>query len=243
MKLHMINTNNTGGIPVRSDIPTETFVTPKAFVFFGSAIAAVICLFMNWLPLDLNLGYLELEDVLGTINVFTLFGAVSNLKEVLGMFGVLLPDGVTLGFVIIRISGLLLSACGIAVIVLYSYAAFHRLKGDDKCVRAGKLAALITCMTVFLFVLLVLICFMAMDIMEAFGQVVGKVLTGPCMFTLIAAIISGYCAVRDSRFKENVVIYHNGEIKIDDGPMWKCASCRRKNLSLLQKCYYCGKEK
>ena len=106
MNQHTENTSNMGCIPVHSDIPTETFATPKAFVFFGSAIAAVICLFMNWLPLDLNLGYFELEDVLGTINVFTLFGAVSDLNEALGMLGSFLPNGVTSGFVIIRISGL-----------------------------------------------------------------------------------------------------------------------------------------
>lgn len=226
-----------------SDTPTETFVTTRAIVFYISSILAILCMFLNWLPLDIELGYAQFSDVLGTINAFTLIGAMSDLKEAVGMLSYLFPNELTFGFFLASVMGVILFIAAVATIILYAYAILLRLKGDDRCVRIGKLAALVAVAMSIGFILLVMICVLATDLSDVLGQVMGTVLMGPCVLTLICALASGYCAARDVRYKEDVVIYHNGIIKIDNGPKWKCNSCHRANLSRLEKCYYCGEKK
>lgn len=226
-----------------SDTPTETFVTTRAIIFYISSILAIVCMFLNWLPLDIELGLARFSDVLGTINAFTLIGAMSDLKESVGILSYWLPDELTSGFSLVSVVGGILFIAGIAAIVLYAYSMLLRLKEDDRCVRIGKLAALVAVGISVGFMLLVMSCVLAMDMSDALGQVMGDVLTGPCMLTLICALVSGYCAVRDMQYKEDVVIYYNGLLKIDNGPKWRCDSCHRSNLSRLEKCYYCGIKK
>ena len=54
----------------KSDIPTITYITPKAIIFYIAAILAILGMFGNWFALDLNLGYFQLDDILGTVNPF-----------------------------------------------------------------------------------------------------------------------------------------------------------------------------
>lgn len=223
-----------------SDRPTVTYITPKAICFYASAVIAVVCMFMNWLSLDLDLGYLQLHDILGTLNVFTLPGGIGEIKDALAGFSMFLPDGVMQGISAARFAGVVLMAVSIASIACYTYAAFLRIKEDDNCAKFGKLAALLAVLTVVGFVALIVVILNAIDASAAVGEILGKILTGPCVITLVAALVSAYCAVMDMAFKENVVIYHDGRLKIDNGPEWKCEKCGKKNLSLLERCYNCG---
>lgn len=227
----------------KSDIPTITYITPKAIIFFISAAVTIFSLFGNWFDLDLDLGYLRLDDILGTVNPFSMAGALAEVEDSLGLFGAFMPGKVMDGLAMLKFISIALMVLAIGAIVLYVYAAFLRLKENDQTVRFGRLGALCALLTVVGFAGMIIGLLSALDASSVIGSALGKILTGPCMVTLIGAVVSGYCAVMDMGFKEDVVIYHNGVIKIDRGEKWKCTCCRRKNLSLLENCYYCGTKK
>lgn len=230
-------------VPEHSDMPTVTFITPKAVTFYISSVVTTICMFLNWFSLDLDLGFMRFSDVFGTVNIFTLASTAMKVKDVGGILGAYLPRSVTVGFAFVLLISVALMLAGVTAIALYVYAIILRIQGNDRTVRVGKMAALLTVGTALGFILLITCCVVAMEITEALGQVMGILLSGPCMFSLIGGVVSGYCAVRDMGFKEDVVIYHNGVIKIDNGPKWKCNCCYRNNLSRLERCYYCGAER
>lgn len=227
----------------KSDIPTITYVTPKAIIFVVSAIVTIISMFGNWFSLDLDLGYLQLDDILGTVNVFRMPAALGEIEESIGIFSAFLPSSVTDGFALLKFVSFVLMALGIAAIALYACAAFLRLQTNDKTALFGRIAALCAALTGIGFIAMVAGLLNALDASSIIGNALGKILTGPCLITLIGAGVSAFCAVLDTGFKEDVVIYHTGIIKIDQGPKWKCSSCNRKNLSRLDKCYYCGAKK
>lgn len=227
----------------KSDIPTITYVTPRAIIFYIAAIAAIVAMFGNWFALDLDLGYVQLNEVLGTVNPFTMVGALGDVEESLGVFSMLLPSDVLDGLAMLKFVSCVLMVLAIASIVLYAYAAFLRIKENDKTARFGKLASLCALLTVVGFAGMVISLLSALDASSYIGSALGKILTGPCAVTLLCAVVTASCAAMDMGFKEDVVIYYDGTLKIDRGPKWRCSSCRRNNLSLLEKCYYCGKEK
>ncbi|MBQ8835144.1 MAG: hypothetical protein IJ001_09530 [Oscillospiraceae bacterium] len=227
----------------KSDIPTITYVTPKAIIFFVAVIATIVSMFSNWFAMDLDLGYFQLNDVLGTVNVFRMPVTLGEIEESIGMFSAFLPGEVKTGFAIIKLVSIVLMLVGAVAIVSYAYAAFLRLQKNDKTAKFGRLGALCAVLTVVGFISMVIGLLFALDASSAIGNALSKILSGPCTVTLLGALASGYCAVMDVGFKEDVVIYHNGILKIDKGPKWRCRCCHKKNLSRLEKCYYCGTEK
>lgn len=227
----------------KSDIPTITYVTTRAIIFYVCAVAVVIGMFGNWFALNLNLGYLQLNEVLGTVNPFTMVGALGEVKESLGMFGMFLPADVMNGLGALQFVSYVLMILAIGAVVLYAYAAFLRIKENDQTARFGKIGAVCAIATVVVFIGMVVGLLVALDASSYIGGAIGKIMTGPCMITLICAAVSAWAAVMDMGFKEDVIIYHDGTLKIDRGTKWKCSCCHRKNLSMLEKCYYCGKEK
>lgn len=227
----------------KSDIPTITYITPKAIIFFISAAATILSMFGNWFAIDLDLGYLRLDDILGTVNPFTISGAMGEIEESLGVLGAFMPSDVMDGLAMLKFVSIVLLILAIGAIVLYVYAAFLRLKENHQTMRFGRLGALCALLTVVGFTAMVMGLLFALEASSVIGSALGKILSGPCLITLIGAFVSSYCAVMDMGFKENVIIYHGGIIKIDRGPKWKCSCCRRNNLSRLEHCYYCGTEK
>ena len=227
----------------KSDTPTITYVTTKAILFFISAVATIASLFGNWFALDIDLGYFSLDDVLGTVNVFRMPAAINEIEESFGMFGVFLPEDIKSGLAMVKFACYALMILAIAAIALYVYAAILRIKRDDNTAKFGRIAAGCAVLTVVGFVLMVGVLLNSLEAMNLFGSAIGKILSGPCLVTLVGAIVSAICAVMDIGFKEDVVIYHNGVLKIDRGPKWRCSCCHRRNLSLLEKCFYCGTNK
>lgn len=227
----------------KSDIPTITYVTPKAIIFYTAAILAILGMFGNWFAIDLDLGYLQLNDVLGTVNPFTMGGALSELEDSLGMLSLFMPSDFMDGLGMLRFFSYVLMILAIVSIALYVYAALLRLKENDRCARIGKLAAGCALLTVVGFVGMAVVLLSAMEVSSVLGSALGIILISPCAITLASACITIYCAPMDMGFKEDVVIYYDGTIKIDKGPKWTCNACHRRNLSRLEKCYYCGMEK
>ena len=229
-----------------SDMPTVTYVTTKAIIFYISAGVTIVCMFLNWFALDIDIPYLNLnaKEVLGTVNVFTLPGALSEIMD--SPWLSMLPE-IKDGLSGAHFISIVLMLAAVASIGCLGFSVYFRLRENDKCVLIGRLGAIFAAAASIGFIVLVnssIGSFLrAIDATEAAESVMQIVLTGPCAFTLIAAVVVAICAVRDMGFKENVVIYHNGIMKIDNGPLWRCSCCHRRNLSLLKKCYYCGNEK
>ena len=227
----------------KSDIPTITCITPKAIIFYIAAILAILGMFGNWFALDLNLGYFQLDDILGTVNPFTMGGSLGELEDSLGMLAAFMPGEFMDGLGMLRFFSYVLMVLAVVSIALYAYAAFLRLKENDQCARFGKLAALCVILTVVGFIGMVLVLLSAMEITSVLGSALSTILISPCAITLACAVVTFFCAPMDMGFKEDVVIYYDGTIKIDNGPKWTCGTCHRKNLSRLDKCYYCGTKK
>lgn len=229
-----------------SDMPTVTYVTTKAIAFYISAAVAIVCMFLNWFALDVDLVYLNLKDILGTVNVFTLPGALAEIKDGIGVLGALLPAEITDSLSGAHFVSVALMVAAIASIGCFGISVFFRLKEDDKCVNIGRLGALLAAVTAIGFIVLISTSLggmlKAIGAAEAAENIMGIVLAGPCAFTLIGAEIAAFCAVMDMGFKEDVIIYYDGKMKIAKGPKWKCR-CGRMNLSPLDRCYYCGKDR
>lgn len=222
-----------------SDEVEYTFVTKKAIVFYISSVLAIVTMFMNWLPLDIDLKYLKLRNVIGTMNAFTLPFALGDLKKGLGVFGSMLPEGYDIAQFF---SVILILICGVAI-VCYIIAIIFRAMGRDESVRIGKLGAVATTMGAVGFLVMACVAFSAVLGEGTIFKVVGIVLKSPWTITFVCSFISHYCAIRNMEPKEDIVTYHDGKVKISRGPKWNCRCCRRKNLDLLEKCYYCGHEK
>ncbi len=222
-----------------SDEVEYTFLTKKAMGFYISSLLAVVCMFMNWLPIDLDFEFIELHNVFGTMNIFTLSGALGELKEGLGIFGSLLPEG----YGITQFFGVVLMLIGVISIGCYAAAIVLRLMGKDEFVRLGKLGALTACVGSVGFLILACVCFRKVLGVGTLPEVAGTILKSPWSITLVCALVSAYCAVRNMEPKEDIVIYHNGKVRISRGPKWNCRCCGRRNLDLLEKCYYCGRDK
>lgn len=229
-----------------SDMPTVTYVTVKAIVFYISAAVTIVCMFLNWFPLDVDLAYLNLKDILGTVNVFTLPGALAEIKDGLNILGALLPNEVMDGISGAHFVSIALMIVAIASIGCFGVSVFFRLKANDRCVNVGRLGALLAAAVAIGFIALISTSLGSMlnaiRADDVAGNVMGIILSGPCSFTLIGSVIAAICAVMDMSFEEDVIIYHDGRMKIAKGPKWKCR-CGRMNLSPLDRCYYCGKDR
>lgn len=227
----------------KSDIPTITYMTPRAIIFYTAAVAAIVGMFGNWFALDLDLGYFQLNEILGKINPFTMVKGVGEVINSLGVLSAFLPEEVMSALRLLSVVSWMLMILAIGAIVLYAYAAYLRISENDMTAKYGRIASICAAITSCGFAAVVVCLLAALDANDYIGSALGMIASGPCMVTLVAAVAAGCCAVLDMGFKEDVVIYHNGVLKIDRGPKWKCACCGRKNLSLLEKCYYCGKDK
>lgn len=61
-------------------------------VFVVATLTAIICMFLNWLPVELNLGTIQLSDVFGNINALNFRIRLGELEESIGRWGSLLPE-------------------------------------------------------------------------------------------------------------------------------------------------------
>lgn len=64
----------------------------RDYLFMAAAVVIVVCMFLNWFPIELNLGVIQIDDALGNVNGFTFAGALKDLEEDLGVFASVLPE-------------------------------------------------------------------------------------------------------------------------------------------------------
>ncbi len=224
----------------QSDQPTYTFHTPKAIAFYVSSVITTVSMFLNWFKMDLNLGIAYLEDVFGKVNVFTMPGAIGDAKEMLSVFGSLLPNDVTSALGTLQIACYALLVCAVAAIVMYAIASYLRIKQKKETDRMGKIASGLVLVTALGFVAVLIGCLNGIGAAEVAGSVMGSIVKSPWLFSVIGAIVTFVCSPLDKCYKEDVVVYHNGILKISNSPRWRC-DCGRENLGRLESCCYCGK--
>ncbi len=229
--------------PEEKEELTYTFVTRKAIVFYISAALTIVSMFLNWFPLDIDLEFVSMENVLGNVTIFTLPGALGELKESLGVLASFLPENVSNAFSAVQFVCYILAVAGIASCVLYIYAAYLRIKAQDKTVLVARIAAGLAIVSAFGFAAMISVVMSKLGVSNALGAVLGTVCKSAWLVTVIGAVISLCCAVMNMEPKEDVVFYHDGSWKISRGPKWTCSGCNRKNYALLERCYYCGKKK
>ena len=157
------------------------------FVVVGAVIVA--CMFLNWFPVNLDLGIIQTEEVLGKINGFTLAGTIRGLEE-LGIFA----SALTEVFSRLKLWSAVLLVFTIVTVVAYISAMILRI------LRKGKYAELLSAAaSIFAVITSWVFSAIARGIYDALGidtygfnamTVVGR---SPCIIVALAGIVSVVC--------------------------------------------------
>lgn len=150
---------------------------------------AVICMFMNWFPVSLDLGVVRYDEILGRVNAINLFGVMSELEENLGALASVLPSG----FHELKQGSANMVVCAVITIALYlvsSYLICRKKKFMEFMMCAASAGAIIT---VIFFYSTVTKVYNAFDV-GTYGKLAASIVfKSPCVITLLAGIVSGFC--------------------------------------------------
>lgn len=171
---------------------TNSSVTLRMILFVIAAVVAVACMFMNWLPVELNLGMVQLEEVFGRVNVFTLSKTLFRVEEALGMLAAYLPEE----FGTYKFWSVLLVICAVVTIAFYVCGVVLNIlkkgKVADIIAGAASVCAVITSLG---------FCMLVTDFYKKIGEsavsqdALAVVLKSPCMVVLVCGVVSGICAL------------------------------------------------
>ena len=122
--------------------------TAKKFLTILLSVVVVIAMFLNWYPVDLELGGLQLGALIGKINAFTLSGKVFEIEDRLGVLAELLPDG----FAALKTWSVVLTVLASVTVILYLCTiVFNLLKKDNYIDMISFAAAVGAIVTAILF--------------------------------------------------------------------------------------------
>lgn len=160
-------------------------------VFFVLTAALVcICMLMNWFPVDLNLGAIQLDDVFGKVNALTLSGTVSEIEEMLGAFSSFLPEE----FEALKVKSTILTVCAYVTIASYVCASvLHILKKKNYAELASLASAVLAIITAVAFSDLIKDIYTFTASTEVGNIAHDVVMKSPCLAVLIGGIASAFC--------------------------------------------------
>ena len=159
----------------------------RGILFILAAVLGTASMFTNWFPVNLDLGYIQLNEVLGKINALTLSKMVRELEEMLGALAAFLPPE----FAQLKKWSTVLMGCGIITIALYVIGCALVITGkneyrDAVAVSAG-LGAIVTT---------VVFCALISAVYEATGagavkkDALSLVMDSPCKFVPVCGVLS-----------------------------------------------------
>ena len=215
-------------------------------VFCIAAAVVVISMFLNWLVIDLDLGYFQLNDIAEDINVFTLPGMLSDIKEVLSPWSAMLPKELVGGLETAAVFSYLSLVLGICAIVCYVLSVLCRVTGKNHAARLGRWADVLAFMSSAIFVVLLTTVVDKLAGEKYALDLFGDVIMGPCGLVAVGTLVSLVTAGRDQvqhgdwvrRYTERI------DTTIDEHPHdpeteWVCSSCMSVNKQEHEFCK-CG---
>lgn len=162
----------------------------RDIVFTLAGVLASVCMFMNWLPINIDLGVIQLNEVLGKINALTLSRIVYELEEALGMLAAYLPSE----FAELKKWSTLLTGCAVVTLILYLVGIVLLVTGRTKYRNVVAVSASIgAIMTSIAFCSLVSAVYKAAGADAVKYSALSFVLESPCLITLLCGMISAMC--------------------------------------------------
>lgn len=120
----------------------------RSILFILAGVVACVSLFRNWFPANLDLGVIQLEEVFGTVNPFTLRSILVDLESELGLWAEFLPQG----FEELKTWSMVLMVTAGAAVLLYVTGSVQILSGKRKyhnLVACGAAGAMIAAAVLF----------------------------------------------------------------------------------------------
>lgn len=165
-------------------------ISPRRILSMFAGVLASVCMFMNWFPLELDLGIMQFNEVLGKVNAFTLPKTLHSIEEAMGMLTSFLPKE----FRSLQIWSVVLAVCAVTTVVLnVSVIALYWLKKTDYIEYVIGIASVAAVSTVAIFCSLVTNIYDVIGAAEAGYNALSIVFKSPCLFVLVGSIVSGIC--------------------------------------------------
>lgn len=165
-------------------------VSMGAVIFTVTALVVIVCMFLNWIPLELNLGTIQMDDVLGNINALNLSARFSEMEETLGYWTTLLPEE----YEEVKILSILVTISAGLTILAYVSSLVLRFMGKKQCVEAlswiAGIGVIITCTS---------FCSVVEGVADYFGlsaagyDILHNVKHSPCGVMMISGLITICC--------------------------------------------------
>lgn len=210
--------------------------SPMNLAFYASGLISVVCMFFGWLSVDLDLGFMQIGDLLEDITIFGMPTILKDLENGLGVLTSLLPAEVnnTIQLNIAICYAVVLMA--IVGAVLFVASGFLRFQKNKLGYTTGLLSGVLIVLAAAVFAIQVMVLFSSIG--SAIGvDIVEKSLSVPWFLCMAGGITACVSAGKD--YRKNLIVLCDGRTAIDMGDKWKCR-CGKKNLAALNQCYYCG---
>lgn len=171
-------------------------------LFAVVGLAVIVCMFLNWVPIELNLGAVQLSNVLGNINALNFCARLGELEESIGDWASLLPEK----FDQVKVQSILVAMAAGLTIFAYVTSIVLRFMRKDRYTEAlswlAGIGAIVTCVS-----------FRA--VIEGIGEYIGLTTVGydvlnvvnrsPCTVILLGGVISICCTEIVTKLIANLI--------------------------------------
>lgn len=162
-------------------------LTLRDYFFIAAGVIAIVCMFLNWFPVDLDLGIIQIDEVLGKINAFTFVGTIQELEDGLGVWVSVLPET----YKQVKIWSAVLFVLAVVTVAAYISAIVLRILRNDKYVNALSVAASVfAAATSFVFFSIASDIYDFLNITAHGYKAIDIVVNSPCAIVVLAAIVS-----------------------------------------------------
>lgn len=178
----------------------ETGFPVASVIFMIAGVASIVCMFLNWFPVDLELGYVQFSNVLGKINALVLPEVLNDLEDSLGMFSSLLPKK----FDMLKNFSIGVMVLSVSTILLYMWAIFLRATKKEKYVNlASILASIGTLLTSLSFIKLISAVYSGLGLSTNAGtNAVITAIISPCGVVFLCGVASLICCAASIELPE-----------------------------------------
>jgi len=165
-------------------------LSPRDIMYMIAGVVAIACMFLNWLPVELDFGMVQIEELFGKVNAFTFSGAVYELEENMGAWAIVLPDA----YESLKMRSLFVVALAVMAIILYASAIAMRVMNWKKIRNLVSLgAAGCAIVTTYYFYSLISDLLGYLGIAANSVGLLGIMTQSPCAYIMLAGLVSIVC--------------------------------------------------
>ncbi len=165
-------------------------LTLRDYIFIVAGVVVIVCMFLNWFPVDLDLGIAQFDDVLGKINAFTFANAIKELEENLGAWASALPEAYDQ---LKTLSTVLVAFAVVTIIIYVSAIVMHILRKDKYLNLLSAVASVCAIATSYMFYSIISGVYDYLDITALGYSAINTVMNSPCGIVMLAGLVSVAC--------------------------------------------------